>query len=303
MSTPLHDQARRIAKQYAEQRKYALMVADILEPLTPSLPLYTLTLAPNWSQPSEQAQNLNAVWVYATSPHTPALAPNGTGVGRYLDFQAQDEWWIVVQRLWPANFTPSIYTGGFGTEANGHNVAGDNGNNSSTPPNGGVGWGFGSLVSSLRIGWNPGDPSPCVMVEPAKSGGLEIPLPVPARDVLHTYTLHLIAGRIDNTTPRVGYLSVDVDRVPFYTNPALNTVQRAQGPDGKWYVQRWLQWWDGDYGKDLVAPSTTAFTLTRFGATQAAAYADVPVLLGDNIASQVWNGKGQNVGPPKLVVS
>jgi hypothetical protein len=300
-ATPITDAANKISKASPNIRNFALLVAAELEPPTTGLPVYELTLTPNWSQPSEQSPLLNAVWLYATSANTPAKAPNGSGVGRYLDFQAQDEWWIVVNRYWPSSFDPNVYTGGFGTEANGHNVAGDNGNNSSSSPNGGVGWGFGSGVSALRVGWNPGDPSPCVMVEPAKSGGLTIPLPVPQRDTMNEYLLHLIAGRADGTTPRAGALTVTANGV-LVSNGKLDTVQRAQGPDGKMYTQRWMQWWDGDYGSNLSAPSTTRFQLTRFGATQAAAYADVPQLLGDNIASQVWNGKAPNVGPPTVKV-
>lgn len=261
------------------------------------LTAYQLTLSPNWSQPTEQGPPiLNAVWLYATSPHTPAKAPNGTGVGRYLDFAAQDEWWIIVNRLWPAAFDPSVYTGGFGTEANGHNVAGDNG----PPGSGGVGWGFGSPVSALRIGWNPPADAPCMMVEPYQSGGIEIPLPVPDRDVWQTYEIHYIAGRLDKTTARPGIALVSVNGAkPIGVGG--NTVQRAVCPsDGKAYTQGWMQWWDGDYGENLSEPSTTQFQLTRFGATREAAYADVPMKLSDNIASQVWNGEAPNVGPPTL---
>ena len=70
-----------------------------------------------------------------------------------------DDWWFIVQRYWPSSYQPSNH-GNWGREVNFHNVAGDAG------PGGGIGWSFGSGVSSLALDWLPGQNAPQFTVEP-----------------------------------------------------------------------------------------------------------------------------------------
>ena len=105
-------------------------------------------------------------------------------------------------------------------------------------------------------------------------------LPPASRDTWHTYVVHFIAGRTDGSTLHPGALTVWVDGndQPAINLTNINTVQRAQGPDGNWYVQRWMQLWEGDYTQNLQAVSTVRLALTRVGGTLQEALADRPTI-------------------------
>lgn len=278
-----------------------------------SIPAFAVRITPNWVSSQDSASsNYNALWIYPRSPTTPYLSPDSQKqVTRYLlldprykDAQGiagRDEWWFLIERLWPASYDPAQH-GKWGREVNFHNVAGDAG--SAENHNGGVGWSFGSGVSALALDWLSGAPSPTISVLTAyrSEGGFDITLPVPERDEWHTYLVHWIAGRTDGTTVRPGAITVwaDGNDTPVVDRDNINTVQRAKGPDGNWYVQRWMTLWEGDYTQALPAPAETRLALTRIGNTLAECLADRPERASDNASTMYYRGTGTNVGPPAV---
>jgi hypothetical protein len=276
------------------------------DPSSAGLPAYDVTLTPNYLSPNDaRSSDYQAVWIYGTSPTTPYISPDSYAhQGRYLlldprqtdaaGHAGRDDWWFVIQRYWPSSYQPSNH-GNWGREVNFHNVAGDAG------PGGGVGWGFGSGVSSLALDWLPGASAPQFTVEPNHPNE-SFPLPPVSRNAWHTYVVHFIAGRTDGTTVHPGALTVwaDGSNTPVINQTNINTVQRAQGPDGQWYVQRWMQLWEGDYTQNLQAVSTVRLTLTRIGATLQQALADRPTIAGTSVAGQFYSGSGANDGAPSV---
>jgi hypothetical protein len=278
------------------------------DPSSAGLPSYDVTLTPNYLSPLDPpSSNLQAVWIYGKSPTTPYRSPDSQHqVSRYLLLdprvtdangnRGNDDWWFVIQRYWPSSYQPSNH-GDWGLEANFHNVAGDAG-----PANsGGVGWGFGTGVSSLRLEWLPGANAPQFGLEPIHPNE-NLPLPPVTRNAWHTYVVHYIAGRTDGSTVRPGALTVwaDGSDTPAINLSNVNTVQRAQGPDGNYYTQRWMQLWDGDYTRNLLSVSTVRLALTRVGNTLAQALADRPTVIGTTAPGQFYSGRGTNAGPPSV---
>jgi hypothetical protein len=283
----------------------AVAVARGAGPADP-LPTYEVTLAPNYlHRADDPARNYQGLWLYPTSATTPYRSPDShRHVQRYLlldprfrdaDGRAgHDEWWFVIERYWPSSYQASLH-GRWGRQVNFHNVAGDAG------PNGGVGWGFGVGSSSLGLDWLSSQPGPTITVE-HQADTRNMPLPVPTRDRWHTYVIHFVAGRTDGSTPRAGAITVWADGAdqPVIARTGINTLQRAKGPDGQWYTQRWMQLWEGDYTSGLQVPATTRIVLTRIGKTLAEAIADRPTLAGTNLAGQYYSGSGPNHGPPSV---
>jgi hypothetical protein len=270
------------------------------------VPVYDVTLTPNWVSPWDPVEeNDNAVWLYSASPTTPYRSPDSYHhQGRYLLLdpraadadgrKGNDEWWFVLERYWPGSY-PADQHGKWGREVNFHSVAGDSG------PDGGVGWGFGSGVSSLALDWLPGVGRPQISIEP-NGHHTNLPLPRATRDAWHTYVLHWVAGRTDGTTVHPGSVEVWVDGAakPAIKLSHINTVQRAKGPDGNMYVQKWMQLWDGDYTSDLPVPSTVRLGLTRVGRTLAQALADRPHVVSTSMTGQHYRGSGVNHGSPSV---
>lgn len=264
---------------------------------------YELTLTPNWGPTkAEAASDIESVWVYARSTES-YHPPNGTDPytvllldPRMKDLTGKagcDEWYFAIRRDWPTSYDPTKH-GDFATQANFHNVA------TNEPPNsgGGVGWGFGSPVSALFLGW--WQTTPTLHLEFVKSGGLDVPLPSPAQGA-NEYVVRFVAGRTDGTTVRPGAWAVKVNGHEWAgsTGP-VNTIQAAPY-QGVSYTQRWMAAnWDGDYTKHLAVPSSTGFQVTGVGRTEAEALADLPAVVGDTMSGQVWNGNEPNVGPPTL---
>lgn len=274
-----------------------------------ALPLFSLVLTPNWVPNTDEAkaQNHNAYWTYTTDEWTYA-PPNGKDAYRTLLLdprskdskgkQGIDEWCFIVRRLWPAAYDSANH-GKWGTAMNLHNTASADGNG------GGVGWGFGDGVSALALGWLGGDPSPCVMLEPAKSGGMKIQLPVVTRDHEHEFRIRWVAGRTDGSTARPGEIDVWADGGLVTSLRGLNTVQRAQDPTtGQWWTQRWASGpWDGDYTSDLPVKCPESYRPTQIGPTFADAEKTVPTVLNlSPITDQVYRGAGANLGAPTLTV-
>jgi hypothetical protein len=85
---------------------------------------------------------------------------------------------------------------------------------------------------------------------------------------------------------------------PVINRSNINTVQRAQGPDGRCYTQRWMSLMEGDYTSGLPVPATTRLVLTRIGKTLAEADADRPTSAGTNLADQYYSGRGPSYGAP-----
>ena len=281
-------------------------LATGLAPSSQRLPAYEVTLTPNFLSPTDsRSSNFQSVWIYAKSPTTPYRSPDSfRRQGRYLLLdprqtdadgrRGRDEWWFIIQRYWPSSYRPSSH-GKWGREVNFHNVAGDAG------PAGGIGWGFGSGVSSLALDWLPHASGPQLTVEPNHPHE-NLRLPAVSRDRWHTYVVHFIAGRTDGTTVRPGAITVWADGVnkPVINLSNINTVQRAQGPDGQWYVQRWMQLWEGDYTQALPAVSTVRLALTRIGGTLQEALADRPTIESTTAGGQFYSGSGANEGPPSV---
>lgn len=276
---------------------------------TDSLAAWDATLMPNYLPQGDPASlNLQAVWIYPKSPTTPYVSPDSWHeAGRYLlldpryndghGHQGSDEWWFIIHRYWPTSYAAGNH-GAWGSEEDFHNVAGDAGPAGSA----GVGWGFGTRVSSLLLSWEPHDSSPCFSVEPNRPRNQYL-LPPVSRNAWHTYVVHFIAGRTDGTTLRPGALTVWADGAdtPVVDAHGINTVQKAQGPDGNWYVQRWMNLFQGDYTSGLPVSSTVRFALTRIGTTFAQAVSDRPVVNKNNLAGQYYSGNGTNLGPSSLV--
>ncbi len=267
---------------------------------------YDVTLTPNFITPNDpSSSNYQAVWLYGISPTTPYVSPDSYAhQGRYLLLDprytdssgraGRDDWWFIVQRYWPSSYQPSNH-GNWGREVNFHNVAGDAG------PGGGIGWSFGSGVSALALDWLPGQNAPQFTVETNHPNENQL-LPPVSRDTWHTYVVHFVAGRTDGSTPRPGAISVwaDGSDVPAINLSNIDTVQRAQGPDGNWYTQRWMQLWEGDYTQALATPSTVRLTLTRIGGSLDEAMNDRPALASTNVSGQFYSGSGTNAGAPSV---
>jgi hypothetical protein len=273
-----------------------------------TIPSFDATLTPNWISPLDSASaNYQNLWVYPTSPSTPYRSPDSQHqVQRYLlldprvtdsdGHRGNDDWWFVIQRYWPSSY-PAQNHGDWGSEVNFHNVAGDAG-----PANsGGVGWGFGSGVSSLALCWPPNDPTPVMNVEPNAPNN-ELALPSPSRDTWHTYVVHFVAGRTDGSTVHPGAITVWADGAdtPVINKTNINTVQRAKGPDGNSYTQQWMQLWEGDYTRNLQTKSTVRFALTRIGNTLSAALNDRPSVAATNASGQYYRGSGTNLGASSI---
>ncbi len=269
------------------------------------IPAFEVKITPNWIHPAYGGVNHNAVWVVGKSPTTPHRSPDSNHWQmryllldpRYKDQDGRsgrDEWWFIIERNWPTDY-PVTNHGKWASQVNFHSVAGDAG------PNGGVGWGFGTGVSSLALDW-PGTPTPGFSVFPMWPN-YRYPLPAVERDKWNTYVVQFIAGRTDGTTVRPGALRVWVDGrdTPVINATNINTVQRAQAPDGNWYVQRWMQLWEGDYTMDLPVVSRVKFALTRVGATLEEAVNDRPTVGDDNAGGQYYRGTGENLGAPSAV--
>ena len=156
-------------------------------------------------------------------------------------------------------------------------------------------------MSSLRLEWLPGANAPQFGLEPIHPNE-NLPLPPVTRNAWHTYVVHYIAGRTDGSTVRPGALTVwaDGSDTPAINLSNVNTVQRAQGPDGNYYTQRWMQLWDGDYTRNLLSVSTVRLALTRVGNTLAQALADRPTVIGTTAPGQYYSGRGTNAGPPSV---
>jgi hypothetical protein len=129
------------------------------------------------------------------------------------------------------------------------------------------------------------------------SGSLDLPLPVPARDVWHTYVVDLVFGRNDGTTVRPGALRVWADGVntPVIDVSDVNTLQRYGG-----VTQKWVQVWEGDYTRALPQVARQSFVLTRIGKTLADALADRPSAIGSTVPGQFYTGSGVDLGPPSV---
>jgi hypothetical protein len=149
--------------------------------------------------------------------------------------------------------------------------------------------------------WLPTHSSPQFTVEPNHPNE-NLALPPVTRDTWHTYVVHFIAGRTDGTTVRPGAITVWADGAtkPVIALQGINTVQRAKGPDGHWYVQRWMQLWEGDYTQNLQTVSTVRLALTRIGGTLQQALADRPALVGTNLEDQFYSGNGVDDGAPTV---
>jgi hypothetical protein len=271
-----------------------------------TIPTFEVTITPNYVHPfDDPADNYQAVWLTGISPTTPYRSPDSERhVRRYLLLDprhrdangrpGRDEWWFVIERYWPSSYNSKNH-GKWGATANFHNVAGDAGPEDS----GGVGWGFGRGISALYLGWKPELRSPTFNIE-LQPSTTNMPLPVPKRDAWHTYVVNWVAGRTDGTTVRPGSITVWADGAdrPVIQRRNINTVQRATGPDGQSYTQRWMQLWEGDYTSDLQVKATTRLALTRIGKTLAEALADRPRLAGTNLRGWYYRGTGVNLGPP-----
>jgi hypothetical protein len=270
------------------------------------IPTFEVTITPNYVHPYDDPKSdYQAAWLIGTSRTTPYRSPDSQRhVQRYLLLdpryrdadgrRGRDEWWFVIERYWPSSYDSRNH-GKWGTQVNFHNVAGDAGPQHS----GGVGWGFGRGISSLYLGWKPELSSPSINIE-IQDDTTNMPLPVPKRDAWHTYVVRWIAGRTDGTTVRPGAITVWADGAdkPVIQRRNINTVQRAKGPDGKEYTQRWMQLWEGDYTSALAVRATTRLVLTRVGKTIGEALADRPKLAGTNLRGWYYSGKGANLGPP-----
>lgn len=276
-------------------------------PQSGTVPAVEVKITPNWIHPTSGSTNHNAVHNYGQSPATPYRSPDSLKqVARYLlldprykcadGHQGSDEWWFIIERYWPADY-PASNHGRWGREVNYHNVAGDAG------PNGGVGWGFGEGTSSLAIDWLPSRSSPQFTVQPMQTAGdprgHEHSLPVPVRDEWQTYVAHYVAGRREaGLTLRPGSLRVWANGALVIDIQNADTVQRAKASDGVYYVQRWMQLWEGDYTMDIQVAARTRLALTRVGRSYSEALADRPTKKGDNVPGQFYRGTGIDLGPP-----
>ena len=158
------------------------------------LPTYKLTLTPNWVTPDDPVSaNYNAIWLKGKSATTPFISPDSLHHAqryllvdpRYSDgygHQGNDEWWFVFDRNWPAAF-PATNHGDWGRFFNLHNVAGDAGPKNS----GGVGWDFGTGVSSVALDfWSA---APELSVEPMAPNN-HFALPVPTEPITVSQLWH-----------------------------------------------------------------------------------------------------------------
>jgi hypothetical protein len=271
------------------------------------IPTFKVTITPNYVHPfDDPASDYQVAWVVGTSRTTPYRSPDTQHhVQRYLLLdpayrdadgrRGRDEWWFVIERYWPSSYDSRKH-GKWGTEVNFHNVAGDAGPKDS----GGVGWGFGHGISALYLGWKPELRSPTINIE-LQPETANMALPVPKRDAWHTYVVHWIAGRTDGSTVRPGSITVWADGAnrPVIKRRNINTLQRARGPDGNQYTQRWMQLWEGDYTSALSVRATTRLSLTRIGKTLGEAIADRPRVAGV-MRGWYYSGKGVNLGPPSI---
>jgi hypothetical protein len=135
-------------------------------------------------------------------------------------------------------------------------------------------------------------PKPKPVIQPT------LRLPQAARNVWHTYVVHLVLGRTDGTTVRPGSLEVwaDGSNKPVINVKHVNTLQRANG-----VTQKWMQIWEGDYTRALQKVQVQSFVLTRVGSTLKQALADRPVAIGTSAGDQYYTGSGVNLGPPSAI--
>ena len=133
--------------------------------------------------------------------------------------------------------------------------------------NGGVGWGFGSGVSSLALDWLPGAPSPQIASNRTRPTRTTRCRCQPRRLAHVRRALHRRPHRRQHRARGSVTVWADGSDTPAISLNNVNTVQRAKGPDGNWYTQRWMQLWEGDYTGGLPVKSTVRLALTRIGTT------------------------------------
>ena len=198
----------------------------------------------------------------------------------------QDEWWAIMHRLWPASYDPSQH-GQWGRSATSTTSPG-------TPARAQASAGASAQAcSALALDWLSNKPSPSLGVLAAygSEGGANHPLSVVPRDKWQTYTMHWVAGRTDGTTPRQGLVEIweNANDTPKLRRAGINTIQKAKASDGKIYVQKWMQLWEGDWTQNLQKASSVSLALTQSGRTFQAALAEGPARFHSNVSGPgVW---------------
>lgn len=227
-----------------------------------------------------------STWAMGKSPTTPYISPDSYHhAQRYLlvnpnandgnGHQGKDDWWFAFEHYVDTS-TPLTFAGQDDSFFNLHNVAGDSG------PNGGIGWGFGDGVSAFHLLYNGSTGLPYMLLENNASGGSHYDLPALSKGQWHQFVIHITFGRTDGTTPRPGAVQLWVDGTKRYDLGNLNILQKAVGPDGKTYVQQWVQLWQGTYIKGApcnpsnTSPRSGQLVLARIGNTFQQALDDIP---------------------------
>ncbi len=252
-----------------------------------------------------------SVWALGKSPTTPYVSPDSyKQQQRYIlanpnatdsaGNRGSDEWWFMFNHYFDSSY--NISRAGYSNSFfNLHNVAGDNG------PSGGVGWGFGSGVSSYHL-FNDGvnDPDGTLILLENDIAHNKTKIPTPSVNQWHSYVVHIVFGRTDGTTPRAGMSEVWMDGNKVADVRNVNTLQRAKGPDGNYYTQQWLQLWQGTYtsGAPCQPANTSAvsgkLTLARIGKTSSEAINDVPQYSGTLATSHIAGQPNYGDGSLKL---
>lgn len=269
-----------------------------------SLPTYNYIAQPYTTEASDLSTCYQYEWLYGGSPTTPYVSPDSlhTSNQRYLlvnpnyndgyGHQGKDDWWFVTE-YWLDSTTPSNFQGQYDSFFNLHNTAGDAG------PSGGIGWSFGSGVSAFHLMYRT-DGTPLMHLENVVSGGQDYLFPTQAKNAWHQYVMHITFGRADGTTPHAGAVQIWVDGTKRYDLTNLNLLQKAVGPDGVTYVQRWVTLWQGTYTKSAPCnPNNTSArsgraVLARIGNSLQQALDDTPKL--DSAGGSIHNPGQPNFG-------
>ena len=163
------------------------------------LPTFDLTITPNYlSPPTTPRATTRRSGSIRSRRRRPYRSPDSQQqITRYLLLdprytdsdgrKGHDEWWFVIERNWPSSY-PASNHGRWGRQVNFHNVAGDAG------PGGGIGWGFGTGVSSLALDWLNGKAAPAVQVETCRATAART-IPVARAAARHVAHVRRALGR------------------------------------------------------------------------------------------------------------
>jgi hypothetical protein len=265
---------------------------------TRSLPTVDVTVNPyTYSAAPERCQM--AAWAKFASPATPWLAPYGPATPqRYLYVAPasdgasvqggppQAEWWIGFEHYFASPWKPDDNNGSY---FNFHSVPATPGSDMTDDGVSPIHLNFPNIQDQYA-------PYPhYLMLMGDRDNGVNLQkyyqLPTPALDRWHSYTMHVVFGRTDGTTPRPGAVTIWMDGQKVLDIANVNTLRYGHDRNGHGAVQYMVDVWEGGpylFGAPCRSIGASVYksklVAARFGRTLDEMLADTPA----PAAAQWW---------------